>query len=496
MSPNGPGHGGPRGLWQRGEARLERYVGGPTRMRVVLILACVFALDTSDKAALSAVAGSLEHYFAIGNTQIGLLVSVVLFAGAAATLPVGQLTDRVNRTRLLAATIALWSVAQLACGAASSYGFLLGSRVALGAVTATANPTVASLVGDYFDAVERGRIYGMILVGEFAGTGFGFVVSGILGDQLSWRWAFWILVLPSAAVAWLVWRRLPEPTRGGSSRLGEEAATSAAATDARHPAPAEERKQVPGAARRIAREQGIEPKPELVLHEDPRGRGLAWAIGYVLRIRTNVVLIVASTLVYLYLSGLRAFAIIYVVQHYGISSSFATVLMLVFGTGAIAGVVLGGRVGDALIARGRFNGRILVAAVAMGATTLVFLPGLLSHSLWVGVPLLTAAALLLSAALPPMDAARLDIMHPSLWGRAESVRIFLRKLGEAAAPVLFGWMSVSVFGGRTAHGLQTSLVVMLGVLVLAVLVLLLALGSYARDVATAAASVDATMPAA
>jgi len=76
------------------------------------------------------------------------------------------------------------------------------------------------------------------------------------------------------------------------------------------------------------------------------------------------------------------------------------------------------------------------------------------------------------------------------------VRIFLRKLGEAAAPVLFGWMSVSVFAGNGAHGLQTSLVVMLGVLVLAVLVLPLALGSYARDVATAAPSVHATMPAA
>lgn len=103
-------------LWQRGEDRLERYMGGPTRLHIVLILGCVLGLDTADKAALGAVAGGLRHCFGIGNTEVGLLVSVVLVAGAAATLPIGVLTDRVDRTRLLAVTVALWSVAMLAAG--------------------------------------------------------------------------------------------------------------------------------------------------------------------------------------------------------------------------------------------------------------------------------------------------------------------------------------------------------------------------------------------
>jgi hypothetical protein len=52
---------------------------------------------------------------------------------------------------------------------------------------------------------------------------------------------------------------------------------------------------------------------------------------------------------------------------------------------------------------------------------------------------------------PPIDAARLDIMHSRLWGRAESVRTFLQTLLKSAAPVLLGYLS-EVFGGAAASG--------------------------------------------
>lgn len=66
-------------------------------------------------------------------------------------------------------------------------------------------------------------MYGLILGGELAGTGAGFLVAGSISSVLSWRFAFWWPVLPSLALAWLVWR-LPEPERGLSSS-GSEAET-------------------------------------------------------------------------------------------------------------------------------------------------------------------------------------------------------------------------------------------------------------------------------
>src|SRR5581483_8200036 len=76
----------------------------------------------------------------------------------------------------------------------------------------------ASLTGDYFPASDRGRMYGLILGGDLVGSGFGYLVSGDLSSLTTWRVAFWWLVIPSLAVAWVVWR-MPEPARGGFSRI-------------------------------------------------------------------------------------------------------------------------------------------------------------------------------------------------------------------------------------------------------------------------------------
>jgi hypothetical protein len=103
------------------------------------------------------------------------------------------------------------------------------------------------------------------------------------------------------------------------------------------------------------------------------------------------------------------------------------------------------------------------------------------------LPYLTAAAFLLSAQNPPLDAARLDIMPPLLWGRAEAVRTLLRSLAQALAPLLFGAVSDHVFGGGRG-GLQWTFFVMLVPLAASAALLWRARLTYPQDVATAAAA--------
>jgi hypothetical protein len=78
-------------------------------------------------------------------------------------------------------------------------------------------------------------------------------------------------------------------------------------------------------------------------------------------------------------------------------------------------------------------------------------------------------------------------MPPLLWGRAESVRTFLRSLAQALAPLLFGAASDHVFGGGRS-GLQWTFVVMLVPLAASAYLLFVGRRTYPRDVATAAAS--------
>ena len=476
---------GPQGPIRRarraGVRALTRKLGGAERTRVIVLLAAVLALSSADATTVGAAATPLRHSLGISNTDIGLLVTVTSLVAALTSLPFGVLADRVRRTWMLSAAIVLWGIAMIWSATVSSFGDLLVTRVALGAVTAAAGPVVASLVGDYFAGAERGRIYGYILAGELAGAGFGFAVTGDIA-ALSWRAAFVLLALPAFALAWLIFR-LPEPSRGGMAPLADTNAPTRAAG-------VEDESEQETDAQRLARERGVEPDPELVLAEDPGRLHFIAATRYILRIRTNVILIVASAGGYFFLSGVQTFGVEFVTRQYAIDQALGTLVLLVVGIGGVIGVLAGGAIGDLLLRRGVFTGRILVSAIAAAIAVVLFVPAIFTHHATMALPYIVFAALALSAQNPPLDAARLDIMVPLLWGRAEGVRTFLRTLAQALAPVTFGGVSDYVFGGGRA-GLQWTFLLMLIPLAGSAYFLFRALATYPRDVATAAAAARA-----
>jgi predicted MFS family arabinose efflux permease len=462
--------------------RLQRSLGGAERTRVILVLAAVLGLSGADVATVGASASALRSGLHITNTDIGLLVTVSSLVGAVATLPFGVLADRVTRTRILGGTIVLWGAAMLWSATASNFTELLWTRVFLGAVTASAGPIVASLVGDWFGSWERGRIYGVILAGEYIGAGVGFAVTGNI-SALSWRAAFVVLALPAFALAVAVWR-LREPKRGGLGVLAHES---------RPPPP--EAASADGAqetdAQRVARERGVTPDPELVVPpREARRMNLVRASEYVLRVRTNVILILASACGYYFLAGLQTFGLEFSKDQYGIDQGLASTLLLVVGGGALLGTLAGGSVCDWLLKRGRLNARILTPAFAATATLALFIPAIFTRQAVTAVPYLVGAAFFLGSQNPPLDAARLDIMPPLLWGRAEAVRTLLRSLAMALAPLLFGAVSDHVFGGGRS-GLQWTFAVMLLPLGASAWLLFKGRETYPRDVATAAASAEA-----
>jgi predicted MFS family arabinose efflux permease len=485
---------------------MQRAAGGAARFKVIVLFAGVMALDTADIGTVGAVAPQLERSLHISNTQIGLIAAVSALAGAVGTLPVGLLTDRTHRINLLCASIVLWSAALIGCAVAPSFGVLVASRVGLGAVTATSGPTVASLIGDFIPARERARIWGLILTGELFGSGIGLVVSGDLAGALTWRWGFAWLAVPGLALAVAIWKLLVEPARGGQSQLepGAEHLVEGAEVRSRHAAqrPEQQIDRDQELAQEIADKQRYEPHPELVLHEDPVSMRLWRAVRYVLSVRTNVILIIASTLGYLFFAGVQTFAVVLMRSRYGLAQSTATSVLVLIGLGALVGVVLAGRTADRLLAKGRITARIVVAAVGYIGAAVLFVPALASPALFVSIPLFILAAAGLAAPDPTLNSARLDIMHPRLWGRAEGVRTVLWMTAKAVGPLLFGLVS-GALGGPGANGgvratssangaaLADAFLIMLVPLGIAGVSLLWARRTYPRDVATAAASAAA-----
>lgn len=439
--------------------RWIEIVGGPQRGRIILLLACVLGLEAADQGTIGSVATQLERSLSISHTELGLLASATALVAALTTLPLSVLADRMPRVPILAVSVALWSGAMIVSGASSSYEMLLLSRVALGAVIAAAGPALASLTGDFFPSRERARIFGYVLIGELVGTAVGFMISGAVAAALGWRAAFWVLALPGLALAWVLVRRLPEPARGGQGNLdaGDEA------------------------------------------DGGPDRMGLWGAIRYALGVRTNLLLIIASALGYFFLSGVRTFGVVFVRADYGLNQAVATLALSTLVVGALAGVLVGSRLPDRLAARGRPSARILVAAVAMIASAMIFAPALLLPWLAAALPLFVLGTAALSAANPPLDAARLDVIHFRLWGRAEGVRTTLRTLAVASAPVLFGLLADQLGGSlpedvggsqaipaSSGHALAETFLIMVVPLAIGGLILLRARRTYARDTEEAA----------
>jgi MFS family permease len=481
---------------------------------VIALFGAVLALNGADAGTVGAVAPQLEHALRIGNTKIGLLSSVALLVGALFVVPVGVLVDRFRRIPLLSASIVLWSIASLFSAFAASYGQLLLTRLALGAVTATAGPAIASLTGDYFPARERGRVYSYILAGEVAGTAAGFIISGTVASIVSWRAAFALLAIPGLWLARTLWRTVPEPLRGGQSRLDAgvldlgEALADAHSRAADMPATGEEGPQVSDElAYETARQRGIAPDPELVLNEDAERMGLVRAIRYTLRVPTNVLLIISSALGYFFFSGLQTFALLFVRGHYHSSQATAELVLSLLVVGALLGTLVGGRLTDVLLRRGVLAARVYVPAVCYLGSAALLIFGILGSQLTPALWFDVGGAALLSAANPGLDAARLDIMPARLWGRAESARTFLRSAAQALAPLAFGGIADLVAGiapeqapvgthpgvvsPATARGLEVSFLLMLSALLAAGVFLFRAATTYPKDVATAAASQEA-----
>jgi MFS family permease len=495
----------------RGE--VVKRSGGPARARVIVLFALVLALNGADASTVGAIAPQLETSLHINNTDIGLLSSVSLLIGAIFTVPVGLLVDRTKRMPLLALTVLLWSLASMFSAFAGGFGSLLLTRLALGAVAASAGPAIASLTGDYFAAEERGRIWSYILLGEAVGTAFGFIVSGLVASAIHWRAAFIVLALPGFVIARELWRTVPEPLRGGQSPLAvgavdlsEEIAQAAARVAQGEPVVIETPAGVDPAqgAREAARRAGAVPNPELVLDEDPSQMSLWRSVRYIASIPSNVLMIAGSSLGYFFFAGLQTFALLFVKGHYHASQLKAELVLALLVVGAVLGTLIGGRLPDRLVRRGDLGARVWFPGVCYIGAAVFFIPGLLvsdiSPAIWFDV----AGAALIFAANPPIQAARLDVVPSGLWGRAQSALTCIRSLAQAAAPLIFGGVSQLVAGivpspapigtrphapsSSTSTALEITFLVMLVTLAAAGVLLFRARHTFASDVATAAAS--------
>lgn len=196
----------------------ESTAPGHYRWYVVALLMGIYACQTLDRNLLNMMFESIKHEFGLSDSQLGMLAGIAFAVPNAITaIPLGILTDRVNRTRLLAIVVSIWSALTAFSGLASSYLTLLIARAGVGAMEAGCAPNAISLTADYFPPRQRSGATAAVLSGGPLGLLIGFAVGGIIASHYSWRTAFFIAGIPGIALSLLVLFTVREPHRGGTA---------------------------------------------------------------------------------------------------------------------------------------------------------------------------------------------------------------------------------------------------------------------------------------
>jgi predicted MFS family arabinose efflux permease len=181
-------------------------------------------LNMFDRQIINVLAQPIKQDLAISDAQLGLLTGAAFGVFYALLgMPLARLADRVDRTRLIAASLVLWSVFTAACGFARSFAELFVARLAVGVGEAGSQPASAALVADLFPPARRGLAMSLLLAGVPVGAFLGLLVGGLAGQLWGWRIAFTLAGLPGLALAVVMLatlrdRRAPAGTGAGGGR--------------------------------------------------------------------------------------------------------------------------------------------------------------------------------------------------------------------------------------------------------------------------------------
>jgi MFS family permease len=174
------------------------------RVAILALLTTLNLVNYIDRYLVMAVGPRFKGDLQLSNGGLGL-VEAAFMIGYLITSPIfGRLGDRHARRGLIAAGVALWSVATVVSGLAHSAGSMLAARIAVGvgeASYATIGPTI---IIDLAPREARNRWLAIFYVAIPVGAALGYILGGTLEPMVGWRRAFFICGGPGLLLAAMV----------------------------------------------------------------------------------------------------------------------------------------------------------------------------------------------------------------------------------------------------------------------------------------------------
>ncbi|WFL78829.1 MFS transporter [Altererythrobacter arenosus] len=200
------------------------------------VLVLVYVLNFIDRQILSILANDIKADLGVDDAYLGFLYGTAFaIFYALFGIPLGKLADSWKRVRLMTIGLALWSAMTAFSGFAKDAATLTVARIGVGVGEATASPSAYSLISDWFPARLRATALAIYSSGLYIGGGISLAIGGVIVDRwnaafpagdpwlgfVGWQAAFIAVGLPGLLLAVWVFT-LREPVRGAIDGLPTE----------------------------------------------------------------------------------------------------------------------------------------------------------------------------------------------------------------------------------------------------------------------------------
>ncbi len=175
---------------------------------VVTLAAFMEILDTTIvNVALPHIAGELSS----SNDEATWALTSYLVANGIVLTISGWLSDTIGRKRYFMICIGMFTVCSFLCGISQSLGQLILFRLAQGFFGGGLQPNQQAIILDTFEPAKRGAAFGITAIATIVAPVLGPTLGGIITDQSTWRWVFFINIPVGVITVFLVSLLVEDP---------------------------------------------------------------------------------------------------------------------------------------------------------------------------------------------------------------------------------------------------------------------------------------------
>ena len=135
---------------------------------------------------------TIETEFGMNAVSISWIITSYLLSSAILLLPLGRWADFVGVKKIFRFGVLIFATTTLLCGFATGGTYLIVVRFLQGIGGAMTMSTGPAILVSVFDPKQRGKVLGISVSSVYLGLAMGPFLGGVLTEQLSWRYIFFI----------------------------------------------------------------------------------------------------------------------------------------------------------------------------------------------------------------------------------------------------------------------------------------------------------------